>query len=107
MKHVGLIEAIKRSSRRGLVKSVGINGRVRVKKFYLVGLEFFLFFRNVCFVPLGFVFFGDISNRNGMGRNDGIGGAGRGCRRRRRSRRRGNRNGEKERRRRGRGERHR
>ena len=76
MRHVDLIEAIKRSSGRRLVKSVGINGGVRVEKLYLVVLEFFFFFRNVCFVPLRFVFFGDISNRNGTGRDDGIGGAG-------------------------------
>ena len=92
MRHVVLIKAIKRSSGRRLVKSVRINGGVRVKKFYLVVLKFLFFFRNVCFVPLGFVFFRDVSNRNGTGRNDGIGGAGRGCRRRRRSRWRGNRN---------------
>ena len=85
MRHVDLIEAIKWSSRRRLVKSVRINGRVRIKKFYLVGLEFF-FFGNVRLVPLVFVFFGDVSNRNGTGRDDGIGGAGRSCRRRRRSR---------------------
>ena len=93
MRHVDLIKAIKRSSGRRLIKSVGINGGIRVKKFYLVGLKFFFFFRNMCFVPLGFVFFGDSSNRNGTGRDDGIGGAGRGCRRRRGSRWRGNKNG--------------
>ena len=76
MRHVGLIETIKRSSGRGLVESVGINGRVRVEEFYLVGLEFFFFFGNVRLVPLVFVFFGDVSNRNGTSRDDGIGGAG-------------------------------
>ena len=92
MRHVDLIEAIKWSSRRRLVKSIRINCRVRVEKFYLMVLEFLFFFRNVCFVPLGFVFFRDVSNRNGTGRNDGIGGVGRSCRRRRGSGRRGDRN---------------
>ena len=93
MRHVDLIEAVKRSSGRRIIESVGINSGVRVKKLYFVGLKFFFFGWDVRFVPLRFIFFGDSSNRNGTGRDDGIGGAGRGCRRRRGSRWRGNKNG--------------
>src|ERR1700677_2629776 len=96
--HFDSVEGVNWSFRRRVVESVGVDRGVRIKKLYLVGLEFFFFGRDVRFVPLGFVFFGDSFNRNSTGRNDGIGGAGRGCRRRRRSGRRGNRKREEGRR---------
>src|ERR1700677_3599225 len=63
--HFDSVEGVNWSSGRRVIESVGINSGVRVKKLYLVGLKFFFFSRDVCFIPLGFVFFGDSFNRNG------------------------------------------
>ena len=76
MRHVELIESIKRSLGRRVVKRDGVDRGIGIKKLYLVVLEFFFFSRDVRLVPLGFVFFGDSFDRNGMAGNDGIGGAG-------------------------------
>ena len=73
MRRVELVESVKRSLGRRVIKRSGIDRGIGIQKLYLVVLEFFFFVR---FIPLGFVFLGDNSNRNGLSRDDGIGGMG-------------------------------